>query len=140
MVMLFMAACSARLPANSNPSTHVRAPSVSESSTLTRPLVDLRTEVKGKILLHYVADSGDQAEWAGKLKVGNSYKVAVDCVGSQGTMMIVPRKGWKTVRQCSAGFGTYTVDNHPASTPEAETLMIKAPHGARWAVLAVQTS
>lgn len=123
MVMLFMAACSVQLPEDS-----------------TRPLVDLRTEVKGKILLHHVADSGDQTEWVGKLKAGNLYKVAVDCVGSQGMMTIVPRKGWTTARQCSAGFGTYTVDNRPASTPEVETLMIKAPRGARWAVLAVQTS
>ncbi|MET8162593.1 hypothetical protein ABZT47_40090 [Sphaerisporangium sp. NPDC005289] len=83
VVMLLMAACSERLSAEPSLSIQVPAPSPSASPPPARPLVDLRTKVKGKVLLHHVADDGD-AEWAGKLKVGNSYKIAVDCAGSQG--------------------------------------------------------
>ncbi|MCK2215292.1 hypothetical protein MF672_016060 [Actinomadura sp. ATCC 31491] len=102
-----------------------------------RPLIDLRTKVKGKVLLQHVADSGHQTKWAGKVKAGDFYKVAVDCVGSRGMLVIVPQKGWKSARQCSAGFGAYTVDHRYASESAVETVRIEAPSGARWAVLVV---
>ncbi|MFG6195083.1 hypothetical protein [Nonomuraea sp. JJY05] len=95
--------------------------------------------MKGKVLLHHVADGGED-EWAGELKVGNSYKIAVDCAGSQGKLAIAISEGFQTLRQCAAGYTTFTLDNYPVSKPKPRTLTVKAPSGASWAVLVARLS
>lgn len=140
VVMLLMTACSVRLSGGSNPSADVSAPSRSASAPPTQPLTDLRKEAKGKILLHHVADTGDQTEWVGKLKVGSSYKIAVACAGSQGKLAIVMSEGFRTSWQCAAGYNTFRISNYPDSKPEARRLTVKAPLGSRWAVLVSRPS
>ncbi|MFG2078613.1 hypothetical protein [Nonomuraea maritima] len=132
--MLLVTACSVPLPAPStNP--HVLVYSTPVRTSPARPLVDLRTKVDGKVLLHHVADSGDEISWTGTVKVKGPYKVTVDCVGAQGMLMVAPHKGWKAVRQCGVKYGTYTVGGDPGSKPTVATLMIEAPQHAGWAVL-----
>ncbi|MEV4370109.1 hypothetical protein AB0J71_23775 [Nonomuraea sp. NPDC049637] len=140
VVMLVMAAgCSERSPAEPSRPAQVPAPSPSASPPPARQLVDLRTKVKGNVLLHHVADSGD-IEWVGKLKVGTSYKIALDCAGSQGKLTIVMSEGFQALRQCAAGYTTYTIGDYPVSRPEPYTLTINAPADARWAVLVARVS
>ncbi|MGI5286740.1 hypothetical protein ACQEVF_25845 [Nonomuraea polychroma] len=140
VVMLLMTACSVRLSEGSGPSARISEPFRSASAPPTRPLTDLRKESKGKVLLHHVADTGDQTEWVGKLKVGNSYKIAVACVGCQGKLAIVMSEGFRTSWQCAAGYSTFRISIYPDSKPKARSLTIKAPLGARWAVLVSKPS
>jgi hypothetical protein len=102
-------------------------------------LVDLRKKVKGKVLLHHVGDSGE-AVWVGELKVGNSYKIAMDCTGSQEQLAIVMSEGFRTLRRCDAGYTTVTLDPYPVSKPRPRTLTVTAPPGAEWAVLVARPS
>jgi hypothetical protein len=134
LIMILLTACSERLSAEPGPSAQVPAPSPSASPPPARPLVDLRKKVKGKVLLHHVAD-GDEDEWVGKLKVGSSYKIAMDCSGSQGKLAIAISEGFQTLRQCVAGYTTVTLDVYPGKKPKPRTLTVKAPSGASWAVL-----
>ncbi|WP_143021991.1 hypothetical protein [Nonomuraea maritima] len=127
--MLLVTGCSERSSAEAEPSAQLPAPSSS-----ARPMVDLRKKVNGKVLLHHVADSNEVA-WSGELKVGNAYKIAVDCAGSRGKLAITISASFRTLRQCAAGYTTFTLDNYPVGKPERRTLTVKAPSGARWAVL-----
>ncbi|MEV4221915.1 hypothetical protein [Nonomuraea sp. NPDC049725] len=125
--LLMLTACSERVRGASVPA---------EKSPSARPLVDLRKEVKrkGKVLLHHIAKSGE-TDWTGELKVGNSYKLAVDCTGSWGELAIALSESFRTTRRCSAGYTTFTLDNYPAKKPRPRTLTIKAPPDARWTVM-----
>lgn len=139
VVMFLVTACSGRISAEAGSSARVAAPSLSASPPSARALVDLREKVKGRVLLHHVADSGEVA-WAGELKVGNAYKIAVDCTGSRGKLAIALSGGFRTLRQCAAGYTTFTIDNFPVGKPEPRTLTVTAPSDAGWAVLLARLS
>lgn len=69
------------------------------------------------------------------MRIGNAYKVAVDCVGPTGTLNVRTTKGLKFARQCIAGYTTLTVDNYPQKAPKTHQLTVQAPPGAKWAIL-----
>lgn len=114
--------------------------STSPPGTETRALVDLRTKVKGKILLHHVDREAKQTYWSAKLRLNSSYRIGVDCAGSQGTLLIKIDDGFYTARQCFAGYTTITIDNYPEKRAKTRKLTVNAPHGAKWAIIVAKLS
>jgi len=113
-------------------------PSVSRSPFRARPLVDLGRKVKGKVLLFHADEKAERSYWTAKVSLGTSFTVAVDCVGPEGELVIQAVGAVHMVRQCIAGYTTYTVDDYPPQRPKAYKLVVRAPRGAKWAVLVSQ--
>jgi hypothetical protein len=133
--------CSAQIREERDPpigsETHT-PPSASTTPFKERALADLRRKVKGKAALFHTDEKAEQANWTARMRVGTYYKVAVDCVGSDGYLVVRATNGLNMVSQCFAGYNTWTVDNLPRKAPRNYKLTVQAPRGAKWAILVVR--
>ncbi|MEU6714324.1 hypothetical protein ABZ897_22895 [Nonomuraea sp. NPDC046802] len=102
--------------------------------------MDLKKKVKtkGTVVLSHVDEKAEQSSWTAAVRLGNTYKVAVDCVGPQGKLVIRVTGRINMVRQCIAGYTTLTSDGYPRKKSKVRHLTVEAPPGAKWAVLIVQ--
>jgi hypothetical protein len=99
-------------------------------------LAGLSQDVKGKILLHHVEEQGQASTWSTDLKVGTSFRLAIDCVGADGTMMVRVGKS-QFPRRCSTGPGDIRTSTIP-NRLEIRRIEVGAPPGAKWAILISQ--
>lgn len=95
-------------------------------------LTDLTDVVKQRIIIHHVGE--EVGEWRTSVKLGNNYQVAVDCVGVVGLLELSIGSS-SFPQQCSIGFNVLKVGGFPRNEPESMQLVVKAPPGARWALL-----
>lgn len=139
LAVTLLLGCSAQGRAERSPSAAAEPsrpfPSVSRSPFKARPLVDLKRKTRGKVLLFHTDGKAKQIYWTTKVRLGTSFTVAVDCVGPEGELVIQAVGAVHMVRQCIAGYTTYTVDDYPPQRPKAYELVVRAPRGAKWAVL-----
>ncbi|MGW0804797.1 hypothetical protein [Nonomuraea sp. NPDC002799] len=95
----------------------------------------MKKKVKGKVVLSHAEKRAERTYWTEEVRIGNAYKVAVDCVGAQGTLSILATNGLNIARQCTAGYTTVTLDNYPVKASETHRLTVQAPPGAKWAIV-----
>ncbi|YCK40171.1 hypothetical protein ACNF49_40735 [Actinomadura sp. ATCC 39365] len=142
LVVMLLFGCSAQgqkernLPAAAEPSRPL--PSVKRSPFKERPLTDLKIRAKGKVLLFHVNEKAERTDWTAQVALGTAFRVAVDCVGPEGTLVIQAPHALHLNRQCIAGYTTYTVDDYPPKPPKTYKLRVQAPRGAKWAILITQ--
>lgn len=115
-------------------------PSIANTPFKSRPLVDLKKKIKGEVIISHTDEKAEQAEWTAEIKIGNTYKVAVDCVGPEGKLQVQATNGLNVVRQCIAGYTVVTLDNYPQKPPKNHQLTVHAPPGAKWAILIARLS
>ncbi|MFD2354810.1 hypothetical protein ACFSTC_44445 [Nonomuraea ferruginea] len=97
--------------------------------------MNLKKKAKGKNRLISRRQQGEHAYWTGRAKLGGSFKVAVDCVGPQGEVVIDGVEAFHFVRQCISGYTTYTVDRYPSGPLETHKVTVRASEGIKWAIL-----
>ncbi|MEU5867382.1 hypothetical protein ABZ815_39855 [Nonomuraea sp. NPDC047529] len=117
-----------------------RMPAKPAGSRLASPrssLTDLTEVVKQRIILHHVGE--EDGEWRTSVKVGNNYQVAVDCVGAVGQLELSIDSS-SFPRKCSTGFNVVKVGGFPRQEAMPRQLVVKAPPGARWALLIAERS
>ncbi|MGW0589806.1 hypothetical protein [Streptosporangium sp. NPDC002607] len=101
-------------------------------------LADISQGVKTKILLHHVEKQGQASTWSTDIKVGTSFRLATDCVGADGIMMVRVGKS-QFPRRCSTGPGDIRTSTIP-NRIEVSRIAVEAPLGAEWSILIARPS